>query len=173
MMLACAILCLLLFPMYFRPIAVTSGQFLVKYLPSLGKKIIAEIDKVFFALAHTSDRGMMLQLIFYSSLAWLAEGGVFWLVALCLPSMANQSAVWLALPVGTLATVIPSTPGYVGTFDYFTIKAMVFLGNSLVDSTAFAFLVHAVLWLPPTFAGGLYLLLNPAQLHKEVKVFRS
>jgi uncharacterized membrane protein YbhN (UPF0104 family) len=70
-------------------------------------------------------------------------------------------AGWLALPVGTLATLIPSTPGYVGTFDYFTVKAMTELGNTTAAATAYALLVHALLWLPPTLVGGLYLLLHP------------
>jgi uncharacterized membrane protein YbhN (UPF0104 family) len=76
----------------------------------------------------------------------------------------------LALPVGTLATLIPSTPGYVGTFDYFTVRAMSVLGNSISASTAYALLVHILLWLPPTLIGGLYLLLNPIKKHKASKV---
>jgi uncharacterized membrane protein YbhN (UPF0104 family) len=65
------------------------------------------------------------------------------------------------LPVGTLATVIPSTPGYAGTFDFFTARAMTASGNAAAAATAFALLVHVLLWLPPTIAGGIYLLLHP------------
>jgi uncharacterized membrane protein YbhN (UPF0104 family) len=71
--------------------------------------------------------------------------------------------------VGTFATVIPSTPGYIGTFDYFTAQAMSALGNTAAAAAAFAFLVHAVLWLPPTVAGGLYLLMNPVSLRNRFK----
>jgi uncharacterized protein (DUF983 family) len=49
----------------------------------------------------------------------------------------------------------------VGTFDYFTARAMAALGNDLVASTAYALLVHVLLWLPPTLIGSIYMLLNP------------
>jgi ABC-type molybdate transport system permease subunit len=35
---------------------------------------------------------------------------------------------------------------------------MVAAGNDSISAAAFAFLVHLVLWLPPTVAGGLYML---------------
>jgi hypothetical protein len=96
----------------------------------------------------------------WSLAAWLAEGCVFWFAALALSSIDTPAAGWVALPVGTLATLIPSTPGYVGTFDYFTARAMSALGNDAMAATAYAILVHALLWLPPTVLGGVYLLLH-------------
>jgi uncharacterized membrane protein YbhN (UPF0104 family) len=70
-------------------------------------------------------------------------------------------AAWLALPVGTLATLIPSAPGYAGTFDFFTAQAMALLGNPIAAATAYALLVHALLWLPATLVGGVLLLAYP------------
>jgi uncharacterized membrane protein YbhN (UPF0104 family) len=113
---------------------------------------------------------MMIRLVIWSLAAWLAEGGVFWFSGLALSSITTPTAGWLALPVGTLATLIPSTPGYVGTFDFFTVKAMSALGNSTPASTAYALLVHVLLWLPPTLIGGVYLLLHPTKKPQELKV---
>lgn len=90
-------------------------------------------------------------------------------MALSLPDVSNDLASWVALPVGTLATVIPSTPGYVGTFDYFTAQSMIAMGNSTPSSVAFAFIVHVVLWLPPTLCGGIYLISNPIKNSKELR----
>jgi uncharacterized membrane protein YbhN (UPF0104 family) len=106
---------------------------------------------------------MMVRLVAWSLIVWLAEGCVFWFVGLALSSISTPEAGWLALPVGTLATLIPSTPGYVGTFDYFTVRAMTAMGNNAVASTAYALLVHVLLWSPPTLVGGLYLLLHPTR----------
>jgi hypothetical protein len=65
------------------------------------------------------------------------------------------------MPVGTLSTIFPSTPGFIGTFDYFTTQAMVAPGNTLVSATAFALLVHALLWLCSSIVGGIYILSRP------------
>jgi uncharacterized protein (TIRG00374 family) len=156
-----AILFILSFPYTFKPSAMWFCRHVSRYLPRVGEKLFIEIQKVFAALEYTSKGHMMLRLFLWSLSAWIAEGFVFWLVAQSLPSVSNDAAAWLALSFGTLATIIPSTPGYVGTFDYFTSQAMVVLGNSYASSTAFAFMVHGVLWLPPLVVGGLYLLMNP------------
>jgi uncharacterized protein (TIRG00374 family) len=155
------ILLILSFPSLFRPVTFWLCRKISQFFPKLGEKLIAEFKKVFSALEHTSNGQMMLRLLIWSLFAWIAEGFVFWFVAISLPSITNDLAAWLALSFGTLSTVIPSTPGYVGTFDYFTSQAMAVLGNSYASSTAFAFLVHIVLWLPPLLAGGFYLLVSP------------
>jgi glycosyltransferase 2 family protein len=161
---AAVIAFLLLFPGLFKPLAFWLGRKVSKISPKLGEKIRAEIHKVFDALGHMTRGHTMVKLILWSMLAWIAEGFVFWLAALALPSVFHPIAAWIALPIGTLATVIPSTPGYVGTFDFFTTQAMTVLGNTTTAATAYALLIHALLWLPPTIAGGLYLLLNPVGL---------
>ena len=48
-----------------------------------------------------------------------------------------------------------------GTFDYFTARAMTGLGNDAISATAYALLVHALLWLPVTLIGGAYAVLRP------------
>ena len=154
------ILFVLLFPALFKPLAFWLGRCLLRLSPQLGKKTFGEIQKVFSALEHMAKGHTMPKLIIWSMFAWVAEGFVFWFAALALPSIFYPQAAWMALPVGTLVTVIPSTPGYIGTFDFFTIQAMTVLGNTAAAGTAYALLIHALLWLPSTITGGLYLLLN-------------
>lgn len=160
-MLASVTLCiifLLLFPALFNPLAQATGKLIIKILPTFGNKIATEINKSMDTLMLLAKKSTMLKLILWSTLIWTAEGGVFWCAAMALPDIIVPSASWLALPVGTLSTLIPGTPGHVGTFDYFTLKAMTTLGNTTSTSTAYALLVHILLWIPPTLTGGLYLL---------------
>lgn len=166
---AAVILFLLLFPHIFKSPALWVGRILCNSHPRLGEKLTAQFEKIFSILGHTSKSSVMIRLVAWSFGAWVAEGLVFWLVALSLPAVSQHIAAWVALSVGTLATIIPSTPGYVGTFDYFTAKSMIVMGNSVGSSTAFALIVHAVLWLPPTLVGGIYLLVNPLKQSKESK----
>jgi len=160
---ALGILLLLLFPGLFAPLALALGKVVGRLAPGTGQRLPREIEKSLATLAHLARGDTMVRLVAWSWAVWLAEGGVFWCAGLALASIANPAAGWLALPVGTLATLIPSTPGYVGTFDYFTVRAMGALGNDIAAATAYALLVHAMLWLPPTLIGGLYLLLHPTK----------
>lgn len=165
-LIASSILLILLFPKLFTPMALVFGNFIARIAPSFGQRLCEEIEKSLLTLTHLAKGDTMLRLMLWSLTAWLAEGCVFWFSALALSSITIPTAGWLALPVGTLATLIPSTPGYVGTFDYFTVRAMDTMGNSTVSSTAYALLVHILLWLPPTLIGGLYLILRPTKKSK-------
>ncbi|NOQ64907.1 MAG: flippase-like domain-containing protein [Methyloprofundus sp.] len=158
--LALAIMLVLLFPQLFRPLALAMAKLIARLSPNFGKKLQDEIHKSLATLSHLSKKGTMLRLLIWSSAAWIAEGSVFWCAALALRSLTAPEAAWLALPIGTLATLIPSTPGYIGTFDYFIVQAMQALDNPINPAIAYALLVHALLWLPPTLLGGSYLLLN-------------
>lgn len=162
---AVGITVLLFFPTIFAPLALNAGKMAERIAPAVGRKVREEIEKSLATLKHLSRGNTMLRLVAWSVAAWLAEGAVFWCASLALPSIVNPLAAWLALPIGTLATLIPSTPGYVGTFDYFVARALSELGNDAPASAAFALLVHAMLWLPPTVIGGLYLLLRPTKTH--------
>ena len=153
----------LLFPSLFSPFVNVIGRLIGRLSPSLGMKLQEEIGKSMALLAEMAQGGNMLLLLVWSMLAWLAEACVFGFAALGIQLITVPSASWLALPIGTLATLIPSTPGYVGTFDYFTVQAMTILGNDHAAAIAYALLVHALLWFPPTIFGGLYLLIRPVR----------
>lgn len=94
-------------------------------------------------------------LLGWSALAWLFEGAVFYAAARAIPGLADAMAGLLAFPVATLATLLPSTPGYAGTFHYFAMEAVRLFGTPAAEAAAFAVLVHAVLWLTATIAGSI------------------
>ena len=112
------------------------------------------------ALGVVRSPQRLLALLGLSILAWICEGAVFATVAAALQAGAAPLGPWFALATGTLATVIPSTPGYIGTFDYFAAQGLAAQGASPEVSAAFALIVHAVLWAPLTAAGLLYLLVR-------------
>lgn len=158
---AVAILSVLLFPRMLSPLLFWGAGLITRLSPGVGSGTERELEKIFAALEYTAKSRTMYALIVWSLLAWTAEGCAFWFTAMALQTIEVPTVAWLALPAATLSTMIPSTPGYVGTFDYFTAQAMTVGGNTLATSVAYAFLVHLVLWLPPTLAGGIYFFLNP------------
>jgi uncharacterized protein (TIRG00374 family) len=155
-----AVSLVLRFPGVLTPLARALAKYAARWLPRVGKNISNEVDSSMATLQHLAGTGRMTVLVLWSVAAWTAEGCAYWFTALCIPSLTEPLAGWLALPAGALATLVPSTPGYVGTFDYFTAQAMVALGNDRSSSTIYALLIHAVIWLPATLGGGVYLLIR-------------
>lgn len=103
---------------------------------------------------HALSRPVFLaKVTLLSILGWLFEGGAFYCVGRALGIAASPEAALLALGVGTLSTIIPSSPGYVGTFHYFTARVIAGFGIGAAPAAAYAILIHALLWLSTTAAG--------------------
>jgi uncharacterized protein (TIRG00374 family) len=105
------------------------------------------------AISSLTNPLLLARLVALSLLAWLAEGGAFLAVGYALGIAMSAEAALLALAVGTLSTLIPSSPGYIGTFHYFTAATMVAFGVGEAESTAYAVLIHGLLWASTTACG--------------------
>jgi uncharacterized protein (TIRG00374 family) len=121
-------------------------------------KLLGLSNEFFTSLAIVRPPSRALALLAISVLAWSLEGSAYACVAWSLHANGAPFAPWFALATGTLATMIPSSPGYVGTFDYFAVRGLTAFGADHVIALSFALLVHLLLWLPVTVVGALYLL---------------
>jgi glycosyltransferase 2 family protein len=125
------------------------------------------------ALGLMRSPSRLLGLLGLSVLTWTFEGAVFATVAAAVNATASPLGPWFSLGTGTLATLIPSSPGYVGTFDYFAAQGLAAYGAAPEVSVAFALTVHAVLWAPLTAAGLLYLILYGKRFWAIKRLFRK
>jgi len=114
-------------------------------------------------LLVVSPVGRALTLLAATVVAWGLEGSAYACVAWSLSADGSAFAPWFALATGTLATMIPSSPGYVGTFDYFAVQGLTAFGANHVVALTFALLVHLLLWLPVTIVGALFLVAPTAR----------
>jgi uncharacterized protein (TIRG00374 family) len=117
-----------------------------------GKLLTIAMDLTGTIIALGSPR-RLAALIALSAIAWILEGGVFLSVAAATGIEGGWGAAYLALAMATLSTLIPSSPGYVGTFHFFAMQAALFFGNPDAKAGVFAIVVHLMLWLPTTMAG--------------------
>ena len=122
--------------------------------PKLIKTIIIQIQSIFKMLSNLTSHQNIYSLLSWSILAWGFEAYMFYAVALGVSDLIKPVAAFLAMPISTLSTMIPSSPGYIGTFHYFSMLAMESLGNTEVASAAFSFIVHLALYAPITLIGG-------------------
>lgn len=125
------------------------------------------LSEFFSALRIVRKSGLALRLLLLSATAWLLEGAVFQTIAQGLDYQGHWYGPWFAFAASTFATLIPSSPGYVGTFDFFAISGLVAYGASRTMAAALAFLVHAVLWLPLTIAGLACTLISTSSVNRE------
>jgi uncharacterized protein (TIRG00374 family) len=120
-------------------------------------RAVAQVTESVGLLRHPGQASRLLGLTLG---AWLLEGAVFASVMWSLDIDVSSAAAGLSLGAGTLATLLPSSPGYVGTFDYFASLGLTAYGASPAAATAFALLVHLVLWVPITVVGFSLLLIR-------------
>jgi hypothetical protein len=104
-----------------------------------------------------------LALIFLSTiLIWLCETTKYWFVMWAFyPALyAPFTVLMLMTAVVNLFTTLPSTPGYVGTFDAPGIAILVASGVPKTIAAGYTLVLHVALWLPITLLGALFMLLD-------------
>jgi glycosyltransferase 2 family protein len=100
-----------------------------------------------------------LLLIFVSSaLIWLTETAKYWFVMHAFPFEVSFTVLMLMTAVVNLFTTLPSSPGYVGTFDVPGIAILTAYGVGQAIATGYTLVLHVALWLPITLLGAFYML---------------
>jgi uncharacterized protein (TIRG00374 family) len=111
------------------------------------------------ALVVVHDPSRLARVLGLSILAWCCELGLFYVLMLSL--RLAEASYALALLVGSaanFATLVPSSPGYVGTFDGVLIRVLQDTSSIAAgQATAFDVVVHTALFLPVVVVGTLVL----------------
>lgn len=102
---------------------------------------------------HINSRSAMV-LFSMALLAWVFEALSFALVAYSLNIHLAVDESFFVMSTATLSTLLPSTPGYIGTFDYLCKLALMLVGVDENLATAASLLMHMTNLLPITLIGG-------------------
>ncbi len=103
-----------------------------------------------------SGRGVLM--IFATSIViWLAETVKYWFVMHAFDFTVPFWVLMLMNGIVNLATTIPSSPGYVGTFDAPGIEILSIFGVERSLAAGYTLVLHAALWLPITLLGFWYM----------------
>jgi len=107
---------------------------------------------------HSLRSGKDLLMIFVTSVAiWLTETVKYWFVMHGFPFAVPFYVLMLMTAVVNLATTLPSSPGYVGTFDAPGIEVLRGFGVAPSLAAGYTLVLHAALWLPITLLGFFYM----------------
>jgi glycosyltransferase 2 family protein len=103
-----------------------------------------------------SPRDLMMTFV-TSIFIWLTETTKYWFVMHAFNFEVSFFALMLMTGVVNLATTLPSTPGYVGTFHGPGILTLERFGVQREIAASYTLVLHAALWLPITVLGFYYL----------------
>ena len=110
----------------------------------------------------------LLTMLCVSVVVWVGEAGLFYFILRGTGIDGSPIQALLVMSVATLSTLLPSSPGYVGTFHMAAFTAISLIGGTVIQAGSYAVIVHLALWLPTTLAGALAIWIYP-ELFKAAK----
>lgn len=112
------------------------------------------LESVFTGLSVMRRRNDLLVVSGLSLVAWLFEASMYLVITIGFGMEIGIAAILLVTAVANLATLIPSSPGYVGPFEAGVLLVLVgAIGIQREVALSYAIVVHAALYLPITFWG--------------------
>ncbi len=133
--------------------------FVEKLVPlPLRPRVHALFDQAIIGLQSLRSPRELALIFLTSTLIWLTETTKYWFVMHAFPLDVSFSVLMLMTAVVNLFTTIPSTPGYVGTFDAPGIAILTQFGVGRAVATGYTLVLHVALWLPITLLGVYYML---------------
>ncbi|MBA2776501.1 MAG: flippase-like domain-containing protein [Chloroflexia bacterium] len=134
-------------------------QLIVGPLPTRVADTVERMTESFLGgLAVFKHRRELLKVASFSLLAWICEASMYYLIAQGfgpqIRDVVGIGATLMTTGVANMATLIPSSPGYIGQFEF---GVRLVLNGALrvpeVHALAYAILVHAALYFPITIWG--------------------
>lgn len=120
-------------------------------------KVESLLDKFMEGLEGLRRPQDVLMVFLISIFIWLMETTKYWFVMHGFEFRVPFYVLMLMTAVVNLATTLPSSPGYIGTFDAPGIKILVQFGVPGPTAAGYTLVLHAALWLPITLLGIFYM----------------
>jgi uncharacterized protein (TIRG00374 family) len=125
-----------------------------KILPEpLRKPLSGMVEDVLSGLEGLRSPADLAGTVISSYVSWGIEAFVYWLVSFAFNLNVGYPVMLLAVGVVNLAGLIPASPGQIGVFEFFVGTVLAAVGVEEVTATAYALVVHVVIWLPVTLVG--------------------
>jgi uncharacterized protein (TIRG00374 family) len=134
------------------------GWVIDRVVPSRFRAPVRGFADRFMAGLYSLRSGRAVLMIFATSVViWLAETVKYWFVMHAFDFSVPFWVLMLMNGIVNLATSIPSSPGYVGTFDAPGIEILTVFGVDRALAASYTLVLHAALWLPITLLGLWYM----------------
>ncbi|TET37189.1 MAG: flippase-like domain-containing protein [Dehalococcoidia bacterium] len=144
-------------------------ELLVRFLPGKwGRSIASWLDSFIKGLGILRSPRKLLIVFTLSVLAWLTEAGVFYILALSFNLGQPFYVLLLATSLSNLAWALLMTQGGLGSFDLACQQTLVSFGVTVGIASSYVLVLHAILLLPATALGFIFLWRENLSLAKIV-----
>lgn len=110
------------------------------------------------ATAYLRSPGAALRIGLLSALVWIVEASMFLALMPAFGLVPDYRAALLVMTITNLGILAPSTPGFVGPFHYFCMRALLTIGAAEATALSYAVVAHLTFYLPITLWGVIILL---------------
>ena len=133
-------------------------QFILKPLPEkIGHKLASMIFNFLSGVMPLKSSWHYVYVVILSVAIWFCYALGYYICLYAFESFAVYQLPWytslVILVITTISIVVPSSPGYVGTFHYLCQISLVMFGVSETEALSYATMAHAIVLLPVTFTG--------------------
>jgi hypothetical protein len=142
-------------------LAVRVAERLLGPFPRLKEAAAGVIEAFASGLKSINEPRLLLIISAYSLVIWLTCAGYYYMTLLAFPSPAGGSLGDAAGPLGSIfvlgaiafGVMLPSSPGFVGTYQFACIIALTAMGASSAAAEGYAIVSHAVQYIAVTVSG--------------------
>jgi hypothetical protein len=139
-------------------VALAITEKLTSLLPErLQSKILEVLEKFVSGLGVFRDWRSLTAIVLWSLLIWGVVGFSNYFIFLAFDLSVPWYAPYVVLVLVSLGVMLPSSPGYVGPFQLFTIQALKIFGIPEAIGLSFSIVLHLGNYLPITLIGLYYL----------------
>ena len=119
------------------------------------QKLREKMDLFISSFRSARSGKTLIHVLIFSFIVWLLEGLTYYFVAQSLALNINFWQILLVLGIVNFGILIPASPGYIGTFEYFAILTLSVFGISKSLGASYAIILHIIEYLPITIYGSL------------------
>lgn len=163
-------------------LAHTMGQRLVpwvhgwlsRWLPvRLGQRIEAMAFSALEGIAGMFRPSRAAGFIALTALIWVVEVLMVYLIARAAGlDLAPGNALFVLLVIA-IGTMVPSSPGFIGTYEFFGVAALAIIGITGTSALAFVIVLHVTTLLGSTFIGAVCFLLRPRTVKPDAEMGKA
>ena len=118
-----------------------------------GQKWLGSFGSLMDGFAVLRAQGALPGLILWSLVAWICSAFINYFVMLAFDPRLPFTAAVFVLCVTALGMTVPSSPGYVGVFDYLTVMALSLFAVEKDLALSYALVLHALLYISMSLMG--------------------